>query len=435
MSASVIGIIGILVLLVFFALGVPVAFAMALVGFAGFFYLVSPAAALELLAIDFFENFSSYSLTVIPMFVFMGSIAFEAGISTRLFNAAYTIFGKRRGGLAMATIGAAAGFSAICGSTNAAAAAMARVALPEMKKYGYSDMLATGCVASSGSLGILIPPSALLIVYGILTQQGIGKLFIAGILPGMLLSFLFAVMVLVWCWLNPAVGPAGPATTLKQKLAGLSGVIEMLILFLFVMMGLFVGWFSPTQAGGAGAAGAVLIALARRAMTWQTFINAAKDTLLITCMVMFIIAGAMIFGHFLAVTKIPFALSAWAGSLDIPPMAIMGIIALLHLIGGCFMDAFALIVLTVPIVFPLITRLGFDPIWFGIIITLLVEMGTITPPVGVNTYVVKGVAGDTVPLTIIFKGILPFLVALILAVIILMIFPEIATFLPGLMGP
>jgi len=434
MSLSIIGIAGIIVLLILFAIGVPVAFAMALVGLIGFCYIVSPLAGLELLAMDFFENFSSYSLTVIPLFVFMGSIAFEGGLSTRLYNAAYTMFGRRRGGLAVATIGAAAGFSAICGSTNAAAAAMARVSLPEMKKHGYADVLATGCVASSGTLGILIPPSALLIVYGILTQQGIGKLFIAGILPGLLLSFLFMITVLAWCWYDPSLGPAGPSTTLKQKIQGLTGVIEMLLLFLFVMLGLFLGWFSPTQAGGAGAAGALIICLIRRTMTWRLFINAGKDTLLITCMVMFIVTGAMIFGHFLAVTKIPFILADWAGSLPIPPMGIIAIIAFLHLVGGCFMDAFALIVLTVPIVYPLVIKLGVDPIWFGIIITLLVEMGAITPPVGVNTYVVKGVAGDDVPLSVIFSGIFPFLGALILAVVILMIFPQIVTFLPSLMS-
>ena len=333
----------------------------------------------------------------------------KEGLSTRLYNAAYTIFGRRRGGLAIATIGAAAGFSAICGSTNAAAAAMARVSLPEMQKHGYSDVLATGCVASAGTLGILIPPSALLIVYGIITQQGIGKLFIAGILPGLLLASLFMITVLIWCWHSPDSGPAGPSTTLRQKIAGLTGVLEMFLLFLFVMVGLFLGWFSPTQAGGAGAAGALIISVVRGTMTWRQFANAAKDTLLITCMVIFIVTGAMIFGHFLAVTKIPFLLSEWAGSLSIPPMAIIGIIACLHLIGGCFMDAFALIVLTVPIVYPLVIRLGFDPIWFGIVITLLVEMGAITPPVGVNTYVVKGVVGDRVPLAEIFRGIFPFL--------------------------
>ncbi|MFP3974753.1 MAG: TRAP transporter large permease [Dehalococcoidia bacterium] len=432
MSLITIGIIGVVVLLLLFALGMPVAFAMALVGFAGFAYLVSPGAGFELLAVEIFENFSSYSLTVIPMFVFMGTIAFEAGISRRLYDATYSIFGQMRGGLAIATVGACAGFSAICGSTNATAASMARVALPEMQRHGYGDTLATGCVTSAGSLGILIPPSALLIVYGVLTQQAIGELFIAGVLPGILLASLFIITVIILCWRNPALGPAGPATTLKQKVTGLSGVTEMLVLFIMVMAGLFLGWFSPTQAGGAGAAGALIIALVRREMGWRGFVNAAKDALLITCMVMLIVAGAMIFGKFVAVTKIPFVLSDWAGNLPIPAIAIMAIIVFIHLIGGCFMDAFALIVLTVPIVYPVVLALNYDPVWFGIIIVLVAEMGTITPPVGINAYVVSGVAED-VPLTTIFKGIFPFLGALIVATILLLAFPEIATFLPSFM--
>lgn len=432
MSLITIGLIGIAVLLVLFAIGVPVAFAMAFVGVAGFCYLVSPEAGLCLLAIDIFENFSSYSLTVIPMFVFMGCIAFAGGMSTRLYEAAYAMFGRMRGGLAIASIGACAGFAAICGSTNATAAAMGRVALPEMKKHKYDDSLATGCVASAGSLGILIPPSALLIVYGILTEQSIGQLFIAGVFPGILLALLFIMTVVILCWRNPALGPAGAATSFKQKLAGLTGVIEMLVLFALVMLGLFLGWFSPTQAGAAGAAGALLISLVRRTINWQGFVDAAKDSLLITCMVMVIVTGAILFGHFIAVTKIPFLLSDWAGALPISPLAIMGIVVLIHLVGGCFMDGFALIVLTVPIMYPMVIALGFDPIWFGIIIVLVVEMGTITPPVGVNVYVISGVA-EGVPLETIFKGIFPFLGALIVATAILIIFPQIATFLPSFM--
>ncbi|MBA7519781.1 C4-dicarboxylate TRAP transporter large permease protein DctM [subsurface metagenome] len=432
MSLVSIGLIGIAVLLVLFAIGVPVAFAMAFVGVAGFCYLISPGAGLSLLAIDIFENFSSYSLTVIPMFVFMGCIAFAGGMSGRLYEAAYTIFGRMRGGLAIASIGACAGFAAICGSTNATAAAMGRVALPEMKKHKYDDSLATGCVASAGSLGILIPPSALLIVYGILTEQSIGQLFIAGVLPGILLASLFIMVVVILCWRNPALGPAGDATSFKQKLAGLLGVIEMLVLFALVMAGLFLGWFSPTQAGAAGAAGALIITLVRRTINWQRFVDAAKDSLLITCMVMVIVTGAILFGHFIAVTKIPFLLSDWAGGLSISPLAIMGIVILIHLIGGCFMDGFALIVLTVPIMYPMVMALGFDPIWFGIIIVLVVEMGTITPPVGVNVYVISGVAKD-VPLETIFKGIFPFLGALIVVAALLVIFPQIATFLPSFM--
>lgn len=431
MSPVTVGILGIVLLILIFTIEFPVAFAMAFVGFLGFGYLVSFEAGFEMLAIDIFESFYSYNLTVIPMFVFMGCMAFEIGMSTRLFDASHAIFGKMRGGLAIAAIMACAGFAAICGSTNATAAAMGAVSLPHMKRYHYDDSLATGSVAAAGSLGILIPPSALLIVFGIMAEESIGKLFIAGVFPGLLLAALFVITVQILCARKPELGPAGSATSLKEKLTAISAVAEVLILFFLVLGGLFIGWFSPTQAGGAGAAGVLLLGVLRRKLTWKGFITAGKDTLLITCMVMFIVAGAMIFGHFIAVTKIPFILSDWVGQLDLPPMLIMGVIVLLHLLGGCFMDGFGLIVLTVPIMLPMVRALGFDVYWFGIIIVLIVEMGTITPPVGVNVYVIKGVAGAEVPLETIFKGILPFLAALIAAVIILMIFPQIATFLPS----
>ena len=430
MSPVAIGIIGVVVLLVIFLLGMPVGFTMALVGLAGFCYLASPQAGLSILARDIFATLSSYSLTVIPMFIFMGAIAFASGMSRRLYDAGYVMFGQRRGGLAIATIAACAGFAAMCGSTNATAAAMGRVALPEMKRYNYDDSLATGCVAAAGSLGILIPPSTIFIVYGILTEQSVGALFIAGVLPGLLLATLFIVVVFLLCLHNPNLAPAGAPTSWKEKIAGLTGMIEMLVLFVLVIGGLFLGLFSPTQAGAVGAAGALIIGLARRQLTWQGFLFAVKDTLRITCMVMVIVSGAIVFGHFIAIAKIPLVLSNWVGGLPLPNMAIMGIIILMYLLGGCFMDALALITLTIPIIFPLVMSLGFDPIWFGVIIVLVTEMGVITPPVGVNVYVIKGIAED-VPLETIFKGIMPFLMALVVAVVILLAFPQIATFLPS----
>ena len=430
MSAVTIGLLGIVALIVIFLLGMPVGFAMALVGLVGFAYLTSPEAGLSLLARDVFSNFSTYSLTVIPMFVFMGSIAFAAGMSRRLYDAGHTVFGQIRGGLAIATIAACAGFAAMCGSTNATAAAMGRVSLPEMKRYKYDDSLATACVAAAGSLGILIPPSTIFIIYGIMTEQSIGKLFIAGVLPGILLAALFIMVVFVLCSRNPSLAPPGAPTSWSEKIAGLTGIIEMLVLFLLVIGGLFLGWFSPTQAGAAGAFGALLIGLARRQLNWQGFLFAIKDALHITCMVMVIVTGAIIFGHFMAVAKIPMVLSEWVGGLPLPPAAIMAIIVILYLLGGCFMDALALITLTVPIIYPVVLTLGFDPIWFGVIIVLVTEMGVITPPVGVNVYVIKGIAED-VPLETIFRGIFPFLIALVVAVAILIAFPQIATFLPS----
>ena len=433
MSSVTIGIIGIFVLVLIFLLHMPVGFAMAFVGLIGFCYLISPQAGLSLIARDVFALFSSYSLTVIPMFIFMGSIAFTSGMSRRLYDAAYSFLGTLRGGLAMATIAACAGFAAMCGSTNATAAAMGRVSLPEMKRYNYSDSLATGCVASAGGLGILIPPSTIFIIYGILTEQSIGKLFAAGVLPGLLLATLFILVVILLCWRNPSLAPGGAPTSWKQKIAGLTGITEMVILFSLVIGGLFLGWFSPTQAGAVGSAGALLIGLVRRQLTWRGFLDAVRDTLRITCMVMVIVTGAIIFGHFMAVTKIPLGLADWVGGLALPPVATMAIIILIYLVGGCFMDALALVMLTIPILYPVVVTLGFDPIWFGVIIVLVTGMGVITPPVGVNVYVIKGIASD-VPLETIFKGTFPFLGALLICVAILIAFPQIATFLPSLIS-
>jgi len=433
-SQVLIGVIGIIILLVMFVMSMPIGFAMALVGLVGFCYLVSPDAGLSLLARDVFASFSSYSLTVIPMFIFMGSLAYATGMSRRLYDASYKMFGQMRGGLVMATIAGCAGFAAICGSTNATAAAMGKVALPEMKRYGYDDSLATGSVAAAGTLGILIPPSTIFIVYGILTEQSIGKLFVAGVFPGFLLAILFIVVVAILCWRKPSLAPRGNPSTLKEKITGLAGITEMMVLFALVMGGLFLGWFSPIQAGAVGAAGALLLGLIRRQISKKDFLEAVKDTLRITCQVMVIVTGAVIFSHFIAVTRIPLILADWVGALPLPSMAIMAIIVLMYLVGGFFMDALALITLTIPIIYPVVLALGFDPIWFGVIIVLVTEMGVITPPVGINVYVIKSVS-DNVSLETIFKGIFPFLGALIVIALILLLFPQIATFLPNLIGP
>ena len=431
MSPETAGLIGIGVLLLLFLIRVPVGFAMAIVGFVGFAYLGGINSALALLSQDLFDTFSSYPLSVIPMFILMGSFAFASGISKRLFSTTYTWVGSLRGGLTIATVLACAGFAAICGSTAATAATMGKIALPEMKKYKYDDTLATGTVASAGTLGILIPPSTVFIVYGILVEESIGKLFVAGILPGIILSLMFVAVVWILCLRNPAAGPPGPSTTWTAKIKATGGIIEAVILFLLAIGGLFLGWFSPTQAGAIGAGGALLIGLVRRQLTWKTFVEAGKDGLLTGCMVLFIIAGAVVFGHFLAISTIPFKLAEWVGNLPLPRMAIMAIIIFIYFMGGFFMDSMALIVVTIPIFYPIVQKLGFDPIWFGVIIVLTGEMGVITPPVGVNVFVIKGIAPE-IPLHHIFKGIFPFLYALILLAIVITIFPQIATFLPSL---
>jgi tripartite ATP-independent transporter DctM subunit len=433
MSPEITGMVGIAFLLFFFLLGMPVAFAMAFVGVVGFAYLSGFEPALTILAQDIYDSFSSYSLSVIPMFILMGSFAFASGISERLYKTTHAWVGHFRGGLTIATVLACSGFAAICGSTAATAATMGKIALPEMKKYNYDDTLATGTVAAAGTLGILIPPSTVLIVYGIMTEESIGKLFVAGLLPGAILSLFFVATVAILCWRNPQLGPPAEPTTWKEKIKSAGGIIEAVILFLLTIGGLFLGWFSPTQAGAIGAGGALLIGLVRRKISWQGFLESGKDGLRTGCMVLFIITGAVVFGHFMAVSSIPFLLVDWVGNLPLHPMAIMGVIIFIYFIGGFFMDSMALIVVTVPIFFPLVQKLGFDPIWFGVIIVLVAEMGVITPPVGVNVFVIKGIAPD-IPLNQIFRGIMPFLIALILLTIIVTLVPQIATFLPSLVS-
>jgi tripartite ATP-independent transporter DctM subunit len=430
MDPVTIGIIGVVVLVVIFLIGMPVGFAMAFVGVIGFVATKGWTAGLSILARDFWEVWSSYGLTVIPMFVFMGSVAFYAGMSGRLYQGANTIFGRWRGGLAMATIVATAGFSAICGSTSATAAAMGKVAIPEMRRYGYDPGLACGCMAASGSLGIMIPPSTIFIVYGILSEQSIGKLFVAGVVPGLILATLFIGAVYIWARFKPTSAPAGGATTLKQKIMGITGLLEMVFLFVLVLGGLFAGLFSPTQAAAVGTGAAIAIGLVRRQYDLRRFWLSVKDTLLITAMIMTIVAGATVFGHFMAVTGIPGAASDFLGGLPVPPTVVMILILVMYLVAGMFMDSLAMVTLTVPILYPTVIALGFDPIWFGVIIVLIVEMGVITPPVGINVYIIKGVAPD-VPMGRIFRGAMAFLVGMIILAALLLLFPELATWLPS----
>ncbi len=430
MSPVTVGIVGVLCLVLLLFSRLPVAFCMALVGLFGFGYLVTPAAALNVTIKDFFTVFSSYDLTIVPLFVFMGQILFYSGISRKIYDAAFMWLGHHKGGLAMATVGACAGFSAICGSTNATAATMASVALPEMKRFNYADELATGVVAAGGSLGILIPPSVIFIIYGIQTGQSIGKLFMAGILPGILLSALFILTIYIWVSLRPEIAPRIERQGFKQRIKSLGGLVEVMILFVMVMGGLFAGVFTPTEAGAVGALGGLLIPLVRGNLSWRGFLEALFSSVRTTCMILMIVAGATVFGHFLAVTTIPSTLSAWAVSLPLPPWAIMLVVMFFFFIGGCFMDALGMILLTIPIFYPVAVGLGYDPIWFGVVIVLVTELGVITPPVGINVYVVSGIARD-VPLEVIFKGALPFVLTLVTYLVIMILFPQIALFLPS----
>jgi C4-dicarboxylate transporter, DctM subunit len=432
MTPIAVGGLGFLVLLVLLFMKIPVGFVMAIIGFTGFAYIVSWDASLSIIARDFFSIFSSYNLTVIPLFVLMGQVAFHSGMSARLFNAAHKFLGHLPGGLAIATIGACAGFSAICGSTSATAATMASVALPEMKKYKYDPALATGVVAAGGSLGILIPPSTIFIIYGVMTEQSIGKLFAAGILPGVLLSLLFVATILIWTHLNPGLCEKAPPCSFSEKMKSLAGVIETFVLFAMVMGGLFVGLFTPTEAAAVGAFGTILIAIVARTLSWKGFLTALNETTRISCMIFVVVAGATVFGHFLAVTTIPSEVGVWVSGLPIPSWAVIGLIILTYLLLGCLMDSLAMIMLTIPVFYPVVIALGYDPIWFGVIIVLVTEMGVITPPVGINVYVVGGVARD-VPLHVIFRGAMRMLMAQLVTAVMLIFIPQIALFLPSLM--
>lgn len=334
-----VGIIGIIVLMFVLLSGMPVAFGMFLVGFLGVSYLLNWDAALFIIVTVLWDTFASYTLFVIPLFVFMGQIAFNSGISGRIYHTAYKWLGQQPGGVAIATIGGCAGFAAICGSSPATAATMGTVALPEMRKYHYDLALAAGTVAAGGTLGILIPPSVVLIIYGIMAEESIGKLFVAGILPGILLSFLFIVAIYIICRRNPRLGPAGPQTTFREKVASFPGTIEMLLLFGLVIGGLLVGWFTPTEAGGVGSAGALLIGLARGGLPWQAFRRALMDTMRTACMILLVVAGAIVFGRFLTLSRIPLELAEWVTKLPAPPLAILLIVLFVYFMGGCFMDA------------------------------------------------------------------------------------------------
>ncbi len=436
MDPTLIGLIGIIVMLALFMTRMPVAYVMTLVGFIGFSFMISTKGGLNLLSRNIYEAFSSYGLTTVPLFILMGQFAFNSGISRNLYDTAYKFFGHTKGGLAMATVTACTAFGAVCGSSPATAATMATVGLPEMRRYNYNDELASGAVASGGGLGMIMPPSVVLIVYGILTEQSIGALFVAGILPAILLTLLFILCIHVRCRISPEQGPPGERFSWDEKLKSLSGMGDTILVFLLVMGGLFWGIFTPTEAAAVGAFGILAVALLRRRMTWAGFVKSLNETLRTSCMVLFLIAGAVVLGKFLAVTRIPFNISTWISGLALPPYMVLGVIIMVYFVGGCLMDALALVMLTIPIFYPIILNLGYDPIWFGIIIVLVTQMGVITPPVGINVYVVFGVSQGVVggiPLESIFKGIIPFLIAIIVGIIIMVIFPQIILVLPQLM--
>ena len=435
MSITLAGIIGVVVLLILlFFLGMSVGVAMGILGFLGFWYVVSFKAAVGTVSTDIWNTFSNYGLTVIPLFVFMGYLAFNSGIAARLYDVAYKWLGNWRGGLAIATIGADELFAAISGSNTATAATMGAIALPEMKKYNYDPKLSSGTVATGGTLGGVMPPSVALIIIGIQTEQSIIQLFLAGILPAILLGILFLMTIVFVCRLKPEFGPAGPKTSLREKIRALSGIVEALSIFILVIGGLYAGFFTPTEAGALGVFFTLVVTLLSGRLRWKTLIDSLRDTLSISAMVFILLTGAIIFGHFLAITRLPFVVADFVTGIPISPYAILSIVLLIYLIGGCFMDSLGFLVLTLPIFFPLGLALGFDPTWYTIILLMVTTMGAITPPVGINIYVVKGL-DPSIPLGTIYKSASIFLVACVFATIILIIFPEIVLFIPRMAHP
>jgi C4-dicarboxylate transporter DctM subunit len=419
-------VIGLAVFIFLAFVGMPIAFAFGIVGFLGTVILMGLEPGLALLGTAPWQWASNSSFIVVPLFILMGTLSFYSGISQALYVAAYRWMGKLPGGLAIATNLACTGFAACTGTSLASGATMGTIAFPEMKRFKYDSRLATGCIAAGGTLGILIPPSILFIIYGFITQQPIGSLFIAGILPGLLFSGMFVGLILVMCMRNPKLGPRGEAFSWRERISSLKGVWGVIALFILVIGGLYAGIFAPSEAGAIGAAGAFIIALSRRTKISQLF-QALIDSIRLTCMALTIAIGAMMFNVFVTISGVPSLFASWITGLPVPPYTILIFILLMYIPLGMVMDLMAMILLTIPIIFPIITELGFDPIWFGVLVVVMCELANITPPVGMTVYVVHGVT--KVPLDQVFRGNLPFVLTMIVGLAILIAFPDISLFL------
>jgi C4-dicarboxylate transporter DctM subunit len=429
MNDIAMGIVALFVLMLMFLTGIELAFAMALIGFCGYAYLISFSAACNLLAKDFFDTFTSYSLTVIPLFVVMGQIAYNSGTATRLYRAAHKFVGHVPGGLAMTTIVGATLFKAMCGSTIATVATFSGIAIPEMRNYGYSNKLSTGVVASVGTLGVIFPPSVVLIIYGIIAEQSIGKLFLAGIIPGLLVSSLFIFVVYGWVMINPAIAPRAERYSWPQRIRALPELLWVAIIFAVVIGGMIKGFFTPTEAGTVGTLAVLVLAFFKERLPLKNLIKSFEESLRTGCMVLMLLAGSAVLGHFLAVTEIPLITADWAASLPIHRNLTMVVIMLIYLIGGSFIDDIAFMMLATPIFYPVILKLGYDPIWFGIIIAVTVMIGAVIPPVAMCVFVVKKITNES--FQVIYAGVCPFLIGLVVCAILLFLFPQLVTFLPG----
>jgi len=430
MSEMAVGLLGLGLLIILFMTGIELAFAMLVVGFLGFGYLVTFSAASNLLVKDFFDTFTSYGFTVIPLFVLMGQVASNSDVAKRLYMAAHKFVGHIPGGLAMTTVVGATLFKAMCGSTLATAATFAGIAIPEMDRFHYVKRLSTGVVASVGTLGMLIPPSIVLIIFGIVVEQSIGRLFLAGIIPGLIIALFFIFIIYGWVRINPQIAPMAQKVAMHDRLRALPEFVWVGVIFLVIMGGLMFGFFSPTEAGTMGTIGVFLLALTHKGLTFKKVIQAFDGSLKTACMTLILIYGSVVLGHFLAITEIPFKAADWITALPIPRSMVMVCIILVYLIGGSFIDDLAFMILATPIFYPAVIKLGYDPIWFGIMIGITIMIGVIIPPVAICVFVVKNITG--VPFGTIYRGVLPFLLSLFACALLLFLFPGIATFLPDM---
>jgi C4-dicarboxylate transporter, DctM subunit len=433
MNEVTVGLLVLTITLFFFLTGIDLAFAMIIMGFLGFAYLISWSAALNLLAKDFYDVLNSYGFTVIPLFVLMGQISFNSGIAKRLFDAANKFIGHIPGGLAMATVVGATVFKAICGSSAATSATFAFVAVPEMDRYKYDKRLSTGVVATVGTLGILLPPSVTLIIYGIITDLSIGRLFLAGIFPGLLIAAFFICIIYGWCKINPAVGPKSEKYSWSARLKTIPEVLIVMFIFFLIIGGILDGFFTPTEAGSVGTFIVLVLSLLRKDITFKGYIKSTSESVRTACMVMMLIVGSTILGHFIAVTRIPMITADWIVSLSYPSAVIVIFISLIYLIGGSFIDDLAFMILATPIFYPAIIKLGYDPLWFGILISITVMMGVVIPPMAICVFVVKQITKT--PFNIVYAGVYPFLIALLVGGIIVFLVPGLATWLPSVLMP
>ncbi len=432
-SRPVMGLIGIAILLLLLFSSMPIGPVMALIGYLGFSYLVNPDASLTILGTTPFRSASSHAMTTIPLFVLMGVLCFHAELSKDVYTTIRNWVGRLPGGLAMSTVGGCAGFAAVSGSSMATAITMGTIALPEMRRYKYNDGLACGCVAAGGSIGILIPPSIAFIIYATITEESIGRLFMAGVIPGLMEAVFYMLAIYIMCKIWPKLGPPGPSSTWREKIVSLKDTWGILVLFTLVIGGIYAGIFTPTEAAGVGAFGALLLGILKKKLNKENILQSLADASKNTAMLMLMLIGADIFSYFLTMSQIPFMLSEFVVGLPVSSAVMVWAILLVYIVLGCIMPIIPAIILTVPIFLPVVTGLGYDPIWFGVIVVTMAEMGQITPPVGINVFALSGVAKD-VPLGTIFKGIFPFLAADIVRVALVFFFPALALWLPSLMG-